>query len=98
MERQITATVLQAAGVSPGGLDEYSDHRAAPGGLTVPRDWKQEIREELADAWNYGKWDACEQYPGFLAGDPEACHQYEQTLRAMVHVARAWRELHTRAC
>lgn len=104
LERQITGTVWQAAGLpapppgQPNSLDVYSDGRAHPGGLIVPRDWKREMREEGGDFWNYGKWDAVENYPGFIAGDPEACHQYEQTLRAMVHMARAWRELHTRAC
>lgn len=103
LEREITALVWRAAGLpvdpdgGPSSLDLFSDFRANPGGLYVPRDWDNEQREEAADWWNYGKWAACQWYDGYLAGDSESCRNYERTLRALVHVARGWQALHTQA-
>jgi hypothetical protein len=99
LERYVRDVAQSAAGLpaAPGGssLDAYANQRAAPGGLWVPRHWKGDMREEIADAWNYGTWDLVQWTPGYYAGEHPACDEYDRTMRAMVCVRRAWEALNT---
>lgn len=96
LERSVRAVAHQAAGLLPGSsLDVFADQRAAPGGLWVPRFWKGDMREEVADLWNYGTWDLCQWTPGYRAGESTACDEYDRTMRAMVHFVLGWTALNT---
>ncbi len=102
LERHLTRLAHQANGVAvpldenePTHLDVYADFRAHPGGIKVPRDFLQEVREELADARNYAVWEACAHWLGYVDGDPESCRKFEHAMRVLGKVAEAWRELHT---
>ena len=100
-ERELVDLAAQAAGRqhAAGGLLGYAQHRARVGGMDVRyRDleqWRQEIREELADAVNYCCWTILSIRPAYERGDSWACDQYVQTLGCLVGVVAAWDSLHT---
>lgn len=102
LERQLTRMAHQSAGVAvpmderaPTGLDVYAERRTHPGPLRLPRVWMTEAAEELADARNYLVWEAISHYPGYHAGDLEACARFEHAMRTLAAVTVAWRELTT---
>lgn len=86
----------RAAGLtSDHGLNALAEHRALPGPVHLPRDFDQEIREEIADARNYAIWAIQESYGDYLAGDPGAADDYERRMRALSKLVLAWVELHS---
>lgn len=85
----------RAAGLSSDhGLNALAEHRALPGPVRLPRDFDQEIREEIADARNYIIWAIQELYEAYVAGDPQAADDYERRMRALSRLVQAWVELH----
>lgn len=95
LERELLSIAARAAGLPvDSGLHEFASSRALPGPVRLPRDFDQEIREEIGDAANYVCWKIQEIYPAFLTGDPVAADTYERMMRVLVKLNEAWNELH----
>jgi len=95
LERQLTDMAVQTLeGITnDGGLSDFADRRALPGGVRIAMDWRREAMEELADCRNYLAWGGETFWDGYQAGDPEAGKQVAQGLTALAAVVRAWHAL-----
>ena len=96
-ERQLVELAARAAG-TPNAVSilSFAQARMLDGGIR-PRSieqWRQEIREELADAVNYCCWTILAIRAAFDAGEQWACDLYVQTMGALVGVLIAWDALH----
>jgi len=98
LEGDLTTVAAQSAGRDGRGLSLFADRRAEPGPVRMDgRDLMHEAAEELADCRNYLVWRAQEMYPGFLAGDAQACGEYDRAMRTLAAVVVAFDEMHTRS-
>lgn len=98
LERELTLTAARCTGLAgTGGLDDYADHRALPGGVRYNLDPIQETLDELADARNYLVWGLERVHDRMVAGESEASAAYERLMRCLVHVVAAWTALLTEA-
>lgn len=100
-ERGITELAARAGGFFDAdgngrtfGLDEYSDHRALPGGVRTGIDWTEEGRQEAADLRNYLVWRIEEVMPGVEAGDSDCCDVYARHMAALTGLIAVWHALH----
>jgi hypothetical protein len=95
LERELLDTAARSLGLpSDHGLGALASARAYPDPVRLPRDFDQEIREELADAANYARWAIQETHARLLAGDPDVADGYERRMRVLAALVHAWRELH----
>ena len=96
LERVLSLDAAYAVNLSStGGIDEYADLRAHPGGVRADLDADQEAREELADARNYLLWGIEPIYAMVRSGRSQYAADYERRMRALSHVHQAWHALHT---
>lgn len=103
LERQLTDLAAKAAGFfdtlgrgDDGGLRDFADIRAWPGGVRVDLDPFQEVAEELADASSYALWGIEREYAKVLDGsDPEALDRYAMLLQGLSHLIAAWHAFRT---
>lgn len=94
LERELTQLAAKAAGLlDAGGIDDYANARALPGGVRPGLDFEREMREELADARNYACWAVEPLWAAHQAGDPDASKQVAKTLQALSAVVKAWHAL-----
>jgi hypothetical protein len=104
LERYLTSIAAQAVGHTKlkdgtvvgdtGGLDEFADGRAHPGGVRASMDYDREIAEELADARNYAVWGIEPYWAEVRAGESRYTADYERRMRALSHLVAAWYALH----
>ena len=98
-EAEITNLAATAAGVPGAGasLGAFADARALEGGVRhrTIEEWRQEVREELADARNYIVWTIDAIRPWYESGEAWACAAYVQLMGCLVGVVQAWSALHT---
>jgi hypothetical protein len=98
LERELTDLACEAGGLPGAGgrnIRAFADGRALPGGVRLTLDADREAAEELADARNYLVWGIVAIYPAVLAGEPNACANYERRMRALTALIKAWVALHT---
>ena len=97
-EQELTNLAASAAGAPGAGssLSAFADGRALDGGVR-PRtidQWRQEVREELADARNYIVWTIDAIRGWYESGEAWACALYVQLMGCLVGVVQAWSALH----
>ena len=101
LERELTGIAAKGAGFThpitgdpdDGGITEWAEFRALPGGVRLGLDDIRETREELADARNYLVWGVERVYDRYLAGDPEVIDAVVKRMDALTGVVRVWQTL-----
>lgn len=107
LERYLTSIAAQAHGHTETlpngtltgdtrGLDDFSDHRALPGGVRGDMDYDREMAEEIADARNYAVWGIEPIWTDVRAGESQNTSDYERRMRALGFLVAAWHALHDR--
>jgi hypothetical protein len=105
LERYLTSIAAQATGHTKpkgdgtsvgdtGGLDEFADRRALPGGVRAGMDYDREMAEEIADARNYAVWGIEPFWAEVRAGESRYTSDYERRMRSLSHLIEAWHALH----